>query len=101
MGTKDKERRVDTREFKAEAVALAEKHERPVSQVAADLGINENMPRRWMRRAREGREAQVSRPSPDTDGRGTKNWPGRGRKSRRYGRRCEAPRFTRNPKYNQ
>jgi transposase-like protein len=43
MGTKDKERRVYPAEFKAEAVALAGKHEKPVRQVAADLGINENI----------------------------------------------------------
>ena len=43
MGKKDKERRVYTKEFKAEAVALAEKREKPVSQVAKDLGLNENV----------------------------------------------------------
>jgi transposase-like protein len=43
MGTKDKERRVYPKEFKAEAVALAGKHEKPARQAAADLGINENM----------------------------------------------------------
>jgi transposase-like protein len=32
---------VYTTEFKAEAVALAEKHEKAVSPVAADLDINE------------------------------------------------------------
>jgi transposase len=48
MGKKGKERRVHTKEFKAEAVALAEKKEKPVSRIAADLGINENMLRRWM-----------------------------------------------------
>jgi transposase-like protein len=36
MGTKDKERRVYSKEFKAEAVALAQKHEKPIRQVAAD-----------------------------------------------------------------
>jgi transposase len=53
MGTKDKERRVYSKEFKAEAVALAEKREKPVSQVAKDLGINENQLYRWMQQARE------------------------------------------------
>ncbi|MDR2795451.1 MAG: transposase, partial [Spirochaetaceae bacterium] len=53
MGTKDKERRVYPKEFKAEAVALAGKHEKPVRQVAADLGINENMLHRWIQQARE------------------------------------------------
>ncbi|MDR3356272.1 MAG: hypothetical protein LBO04_03695 [Spirochaetaceae bacterium] len=48
MGKKDKERRVYPREFKVEAAAPAEKHEKPVRLIAADLGINGNMPRRWM-----------------------------------------------------
>jgi transposase len=48
MGKKNKERRVYTKEFKAEAVALAEKREKPVSQVAKDLGINDNMLYKWM-----------------------------------------------------
>ncbi|MDR3341648.1 MAG: transposase, partial [Treponema sp.] len=43
MGQKNKGRRVYTQEFKTEAVRLAEKHEKPVSQVALDLGLNENM----------------------------------------------------------
>jgi transposase len=53
MGKKGTERRVHTKEFKAEAVALAEKKEKPVSRIAADLGINENMLRRWMQASRE------------------------------------------------
>ena len=58
MKKKNTERRVYTKEFKAEAVALAEKKEKPVSQIARafgpmDLGINENMLRRWMQASRE------------------------------------------------
>jgi transposase-like protein len=53
MEKKRKERRVYTPAFKAEAVALAEKREKPVSQVAVDLGINENVLRRWMQQTRE------------------------------------------------
>jgi transposase-like protein len=53
MGTKDKERRVCPKEFKAEAAALAQKHEKPARQVAADLGINENMLHRRTQQARE------------------------------------------------
>ena len=53
MGKQDKERRVYPKEFKAEAVALAQKHEKPVRQVAADLGINENMLHRWIQQSRE------------------------------------------------
>jgi transposase-like protein len=40
MGKKGTERRVYTKEFKAEAVALAAKKEKPVSPVALDLGVN-------------------------------------------------------------
>jgi len=53
MGKKVTGRRVHTKEFKAEAVALAEKKEKPVSRIAADLGINENMLRRWVQASRE------------------------------------------------
>jgi transposase-like protein len=42
MGKKDKERPVYPKEFNAEAVALAQKREKPVSQIAQDLGSNEN-----------------------------------------------------------
>ena len=42
------ERRMYTGEFKAEAVAPAERRDKPVSQVAVDLGVNESMLRRWM-----------------------------------------------------
>jgi transposase len=52
MGKDDKKRRVYTRKFKIKAVALAEKHRKPVSQVALDLGINENMLYRWIQQAR-------------------------------------------------
>jgi transposase len=53
MVKKEKERRVYPKEFKAEAVALAQKREKPVRRIAVDLGINENMLYRWMRQARE------------------------------------------------
>jgi transposase len=53
MGKQGINRRVYTPEFKTESVALVEKHEKPVSQIAADLGINENMLRRWVQSARE------------------------------------------------
>jgi transposase-like protein len=52
MKKKDMERRVYTKEFKAEAVALAEKREKPISQVAKDLGISENMLYKWMSQKR-------------------------------------------------
>jgi transposase len=53
MGKKDTGRRVYTKEFKAEAAALAEKREKPISQIAVDLGVNESVLRRWTRQARE------------------------------------------------
>ena len=53
MGKKSTERRVYTKEFKAEAVALAEKREKPVTQIAKDLGLNESVLWRWVTEARE------------------------------------------------
>ena len=67
MRKKGTERRVYTPEFKAEAVALALKKEKPVSQVAKDLGLNENMLHRWVQQSRE-----ASSP-------GQQVFPGRGR----------------------
>jgi transposase-like protein len=52
MGKKDTGRRVYTKEFKA-AAALAEKREKPISQIAVDLRASESVLRRWMRQARE------------------------------------------------
>ena len=57
MKKKSSERRVHTKEFKTEAVALAEKHEKPISQIAKDLGINENLLRRWMQQTREAADS--------------------------------------------
>ena len=67
MKKKGTERRVYTTEFKVEAVALAEKREKPVSQIAKDLGLNENVLRRWMQTSRE------------TAGSGMRPFPGYGR----------------------
>ena len=67
MKKKNTGRRVYPKEFKAEAVALAEKREKPIGKIALDLGINENMLRRWLQQARE---ASVS---------GLQAFPGRGR----------------------
>ena len=53
MAKKNVERRSYTTEFKTEAVALAEKKEKPISQVAKDLGLNENVLRRWITQTRE------------------------------------------------
>jgi len=61
MAKKNNERRSYTKEFKTEAVALAEKKEKPISQVAKDLGLNENVLRRWIAQTREsaGRNINV------------------------------------------
>jgi transposase len=67
MGKNSKERRVYTKEFKAEAVALAEKREKPVIQVARNVGISDTVLHRWM---------QVSR---EATGEGVQPFPGHGR----------------------
>ena len=60
MKKKDEERRVYTKEFKAEAVALACKREKPISQVAKDLGINGNILYRWMKQSEEAASNDLS-----------------------------------------
>ena len=60
MGKKGTERRVYTKEFKAEAVALAEKREKPIREIALDLGINENVLRRWMQQARQAADSGLA-----------------------------------------
>jgi len=59
MKKKGTERRNFTREFKIEAVSLAEKREKPISQVAIDLGLNESVLRRWMHEARESAGTKI------------------------------------------
>jgi transposase-like protein len=46
MGKKGMERRNYSKEFKGEAAALAEKREKPISQIAEDLGVNEHFSRK-------------------------------------------------------
>ena len=60
MAKKSKERRSYTKEFKTEAVALAEKKEKPISQVAKDLGLNENMLRRWIQQTKEAAGTSIN-----------------------------------------
>ena len=67
------ERRVYTGEFKAEAVALAERRDKPVSQVAVDLGVNGSMLRRWMQEARETAHRPAAARSPATGVPGTRS----------------------------
>jgi transposase-like protein len=64
MGKAEKKRRVYPKEFKAEAAALAEKRERPVIQVAQDLGISDTVLHRWMQVFREAKGEGV-RPFPE------------------------------------
>ena len=83
MGKKGTERRVYTAEFKAEAVALAGKHEKPISRVAKDLGLNESMLRRWMHEAQESAGTGVKA----FPGRGTPSLPACGKRTKRLGTR--------------
>jgi transposase-like protein len=46
MGKQDKKRWVYPKEFTAEAVAPAEKREKPIGRIAADVGLNESVLRR-------------------------------------------------------
>ena len=47
------ERRVFTKEFKEQAVQLTETSDKPVSEIARDLGIRENNLWRWKKELRE------------------------------------------------
>ena len=67
MGKKAVVRREYSKEFKAEAAALARKGDKPATHIASDLGIGVNLLYRWMRQSRE---------SVDT---GIKAFPGRGK----------------------
>ena len=60
MAKKNEERRTYTQEFKTEAAALAEKKEKPTSQVAKDLGLNENVLYRWIRQTREASGTNIN-----------------------------------------
>jgi len=60
MSKNNKVRRSYTKEFKTEAVALAEKKEKPISQVAKDLGLNENVLRRWITQTREAAGTNIT-----------------------------------------
>ena len=60
MAKKNNERRSYTKEFKTEAVALAEKKEKPISQVAKDLGLNENVLRRWIHQRKDAEGTTIN-----------------------------------------
>ena len=81
MKKSETERRVYTKEFKAEAAALAQKREKPVSQVAKDLGVNESMLRKWMSAAKEA-AASGGRHSPGAGTRRTRSCPAFARRTR-------------------
>lgn len=50
-----KNRRQYTKEFKVEAVRLVLEEGRTISEVARDLGINENLLHRWKKKSEEGK----------------------------------------------
>jgi transposase len=47
-----KQRRIFTEEQKADAVRIAEQSDKPLSQVAKDLGISDGALRKWVNQAR-------------------------------------------------
>jgi transposase len=55
-----RDRRSFTREFKQEAVRLAESGDRPVGKVAEDLGVDQSVLRRWI--AQHQRDPEQSFP---------------------------------------
>jgi len=58
-----REQRKFTNEFKLEAVKLAESGDRPIAQVARELGVNETTLYRWMNRY--GQRAGAGRITPE------------------------------------
>jgi transposase len=50
-----KNRRQYAKEFKVEAVRLVVEEGRPISEVARELGIGENLLHRWKKRSEEGK----------------------------------------------
>ena len=50
-----KKRRQYTKEFKIEAVRLIIEEGRPISEVARELGIGENLLHRWKKKSEEGK----------------------------------------------
>jgi hypothetical protein len=95
IGPTDEELEVEGRQNRASEIErrlreIDAKSDRPARQIAMDLVI-------LMRTYRTGgygslgkQEAGARRPSPDTDGRRTRNLPACGRKSRRRGRRMKS-----------
>jgi transposase len=53
------ERRKYTRDYKEAAVAMAEREDKTVGQVARELGINASMLARWRSEMRGAREADI------------------------------------------
>ena len=50
-----KNRKQYTKEFKTEAVRLVLEEGRTISEVARDLGVNENLLHRWKKKSEEGK----------------------------------------------
>jgi transposase len=55
-----RERRKYTRDYKEAAVAMAEREDRTVGQVARELGINVSMLARWRTEMRVARESEIT-----------------------------------------
>ena len=53
------ERRKYTRDYKEAAVAMAEREDKTVGQVARELGINASMQARWHSEMREAAEGEI------------------------------------------
>jgi transposase-like protein len=89
MRKNNEERRNYSKGSKAEAAASAGKKEKPISRIAVDLDINENMLRRWIQQSRET-AAGNCRPSPGTDGAERGAGPPAERKQGAAGRRMKS-----------
>lgn len=48
------ERRTFTKEYKVEAVSLVQQGDRPLSQIARELGIRADLLRKWQRQLEQG-----------------------------------------------
>ena len=57
-----------SREFKLEAVRLAETGERPKAQIARELGIRVNQLRKWKLEFEKEEQTGAPKPAPVTDG---------------------------------
>ena len=61
-------RRRFTPEYKQEALQLAQQSDIPISQVAKNLGINDNVLRRWIKEFKDPSKYNTERPRSSLDG---------------------------------